>query len=175
MPVNLHSQCMYFGRHTCNLEIIVHVLQESLAQAPCSTSLVAGRDLESVAVQIWARAQQAQRLVLGNEGAQRRCTPDGPADLSMRRALCLDLCPWLGICLFLHMVLMTAGCWLCTGPAAWAAVLECWVLLLGVRNLERTQLVQEELVILGANQLEYHYGKAMQFIFVGVCQVRWAL
>lgn len=121
MPVNLHSQCMYFGRHTCNLEIIVHVLQESLAQASCSTSLVAGRNLESAAVQIWARAQQARRLVLGNEGAQGRCTPGGPADLSMRRAPCLDLCPWLGICLFLHMVLMTAGCWLCTGPAAWAA------------------------------------------------------
>lgn len=101
MPVNLHSQCMYFGRHTCNLEIIVHVLQESLAQAPCSTSLVAGRDLESVAVQIWARAQQARRLVLGNEG---RCTPGGPADLSMWWAPCLDLCPWLGIYLFLHMV-----------------------------------------------------------------------
>ncbi|KAK7807534.1 hypothetical protein U0070_001337, partial [Myodes glareolus] len=50
-------------------------------------------------------------------------------------------------------------------------VLECWVLLLGVRNLERTQLVQEELVMLGANQLEYHYGKAMPFIFVGVCQL----
>ncbi|KAM7332214.1 hypothetical protein ACRRTK_008922 [Alexandromys fortis] len=114
-------------------------------------------------------AEQAQGLVLGNEGAQGRCTPGGPADPSMRRAPCLGLRPWLGMRLSVRKVLLAAGCALALVLALQLGqqVLECRAVLKGMRSSRRMRPEQEELVMLGANQVEYRYGKAMPLIFVG--------
>lgn len=87
----------------------------------------------------------------------------------MRRAPCLGLCPWLGMRLSVRKVLLAAGCALALVLALQLGqqVLECRAVLGGKRNARRMRPEQEELVMLGANQVEYRYGKAMPLIFVG--------
>ncbi|ERE76806.1 protein-tyrosine sulfotransferase 2-like protein [Cricetulus griseus] len=114
-------------------------------------------------------AEQARGLVLGNEGALGRCTPGRPSDPSMRRAPCLGLGPWLGMRLSVRKVLLAAGCTLALLLALQLGqqVLECRAVLGGKRSARRMRPEQEELVMLGADQVEYRYGKAMPLIFVG--------
>ncbi|CAO2629054.1 protein-tyrosine sulfotransferase 2 [Chionomys nivalis] len=87
----------------------------------------------------------------------------------MRRAPCLGLRPWLGMRLSVRKVLLAAGCALALVLALQLGqqVLECRAVLGGMRSPRRMRPEQEELVMLGANQVEYRYGKAMPLIFVG--------
>lgn len=87
----------------------------------------------------------------------------------MRRAPWLGLCPWLGMRLSVRKVLLAAGCALALVLAVQLGqqVLECRTVLGGMRNSRRMRPEQEELVMLGADHVEYRYGKAMPLIFVG--------
>ena len=71
--------------------------------------------------------------------------------------------------LSVRKVLLAAGCALALLLALQLGqqVLECRAVLGGMRNTRRMRPEQEELVMLGANQVEYRYGKAMWLIFVG--------
>ncbi|XP_055468486.1 protein-tyrosine sulfotransferase 2 isoform X3 [Psammomys obesus] len=116
-----------------------------------------------------SRGEQARGVVLGNEGIHGRCIPGGPADPSMRRAPWLGLCPWLGMRLSVRKVLLAAGCALALVLAVQLGqqVLECRAVLGGMRSSRRMRPEQEELVMLGADHMEYRYGKSMPLIFVG--------
>lgn len=87
----------------------------------------------------------------------------------MRRAPWLGLRPWLGMRLSVRKVLLAAGCALALVLAVQLGqqVLECRAVLGGTRNPRRMRPEQEELVMLGADHVEYRYGKAMPLIFVG--------
>ncbi|XP_063127287.1 protein-tyrosine sulfotransferase 2 isoform X1 [Rattus norvegicus] len=87
----------------------------------------------------------------------------------MRRAPWLGLRPWLGMRLSVRKVLLAVGCALALVLAVQLGqqVLECRAVLGGVRSPRRMQPEQEELVMLGADHVEYRYGKTMPLIFVG--------
>ncbi|XP_052023483.1 protein-tyrosine sulfotransferase 2 isoform X2 [Apodemus sylvaticus] len=87
----------------------------------------------------------------------------------MRRAPWLGLRPWLGMRLSVRKVLLAAGCALALVLAVQLGqqVLECRAVLGGARSPRRMRPEQEELVMLGADHVEYRYGKAMPLIFVG--------
>ncbi|XP_064434650.1 protein-tyrosine sulfotransferase 2 isoform X7 [Mirounga angustirostris] len=108
-----------------------------------------------------------QGLEPSNESAQGRCEPRWPpGDLSLKQARH----PRPSMRLSVRRALLAAGCALALVLAVQVGqqVLECRAVLGGPRSARRAMRPeQEDLVMVGADHVEYRYGKAMPLIFVG--------
>ncbi|XP_073917368.1 protein-tyrosine sulfotransferase 2 isoform X2 [Castor canadensis] len=114
-----------------------------------------------------ARGQELpQGLEPRDERARGRCEPGGPAADPCAAVACLKL-PAAGMRLSVRRALLAAGCALTLVLVAQLArqALECRAAQRGPRPAMRPE--QEELAVLGADRVEYRYGKAMPLVFVG--------
>ncbi|KAF7464450.1 protein-tyrosine sulfotransferase 2 [Marmota monax] len=116
--------------------------------------------------------EQARGLGPKDDSAQERCRLGGPpADLALKRPPRPGLPrPRPSMRLSVRRALVAAGCALALVLAVQLGqqALECRAVLAGQRSPPRAmRREQEELVMVGADRVEYRYGRAMPLIFVG--------